>query len=625
MINNKDTAEKLAGYVKDLAANNHLSQELRNRFERIDRAIQREADRTQRKLESVAAMNRGDMSKIPDIELPLAFIQFDSALAWLSSIFATGIPMFRSVSNPQLEKVSSMMNGLIGKDQSRFGWTSEVCKTLGAALRYNLCAMEVSWTAKYGTVVGTNTTDGSATTSSTQQAIYSGNKFRHVNIYNTFYDPSCLPSELHEFGAFAGYIERYSYIRTKMFVKSLSDAFLVKHNLSKVYKSDCSSSSYYIPKVRLSDNSPNTLTGQQINWTQFFGLDSHNKHEGGGQFEVKTAYCRIIPAEFNMNVPSRGKPQVWKLITINDLLIYAEPIVAGHGYLPIIFAQPYDQEMGMQNKSFAENVIPLQHLGTSIIKGTIGAMRRNVADRMLYNPALVRPDDINSTAPDAKIPVKLNKYVQNFSQVVQPLDFRDSVTPQFTSNLGLVFELTNQVNGVNQAQQGNFVKGNKTLFEFDTVMNKADSRLQLMALNLENALFFPAKQIVKINYLLNATQELLYDPVTNTEIDIDPVELRRQSPDLRMADGLIPATKLGNTEVLMAAFSLMGQISDLQIEYKVGDMVISALRHQGFDNIDNYKRTPQEQQQYIQQQVAMQQGVQQANPGPGRPPENPQQ
>lgn len=604
-ITNKN-AQDLASHVMEHARKYRVQGGIRTRFELIDRAVQREADRTKTAIQSHMAASRGQLNKIPDFEIPLGFIQYESALAWLASIFATGQPMFRSVSSKELEKVSSMMNGLIHADQTRFGWTGQTIKFLGSLLRYNIGAMEVDWKRKTMNGVTTSVTDGSSQTAAVQTELYQGNALKFISPYNLIHDPTCEISEVHEVGSFNGYIDKFNYVRLKRFVNDLDRQYLIREPLKTIFKDNASYTNglHYVPKIRLSDASDTQRTGTDINWSDFFGVDSHNVNTGDG-YEVITMYERIIPIEFGMKVPQRGTPQVWKVILVNGVCIYAEPIVAGHGYLGIVLTQAYDEGFGMQNKSFVENVMPLQQAGTAIVKGTMGAMRRATLDRGLYNPAMIRSDDINAPDETGKIPVKMNKFNANFAQAYQPLDFRDNITPQFNQNLGLVFDIANQINGVNQAQQGNFVKGNKTLFEFDTVMSKADSRLQLMAMHIESSGFFPIKQMIKINYLINSTEQLLVDPTTGQEVEINPDELRKKSPDLRMADGLIPATKLGNTEVMMAALQLMGQIPEMGMEWNIPSIAVSILRHQGFDEIDSYKRTPQEQQQYAQNMAVM--------------------
>lgn len=622
----KEATELLGQYVKTLAANHQVGNSLRARFESIDRALERESDRTQRAIEKIQAQLEKDPNRMPNIELPVTFIQYDSALAYLAGVFATGYPMFRSTSNPDLEEVASMMSALIGRDQSRFSWTPQMIKALGCVLRYNLCAMEVSWKSKYAIGVSTSVEDNNPRTGSTKSVVYEGNSIEAIDLYNFFYDTSCDIDKVHEEGVFAGYIQRFNYIRFRKFMHNLDDTYKVMGNLKGIYESGNGLTNYYYtPNIRMSENTT-SLNGSNINWEDYFGLNSFNRTGGEGAYEILTCYARIIPVEFKIHdVPSKSIPQVWKLIVANGRLVYAEPIIAGHEYLPIVVGQLYDNGFGMQGKSFVENLMSMQQASSSAMNGLFGVMRRTVADRGLYNPAMIRPDDINSSSPRAKIPVKMNKYNNDFTRAYQPMDFRDNVTPYFSQNLQTILGIANETNGVNQASQGNFVRGNKTLFEFQTTMTNADARLQTRALVFEGNVMFPIKQMIKINYLLYATDELVYEAESQREVRVQPQELRDRSPELKMADGLIPATKLANTEVIMAAYNFMGQSPQLAMEYDVGKMLVSTIRQQGFDDLEKYRRTPEQQRQYIQQMQALQQPQGSApGPAPGSPSPNPQ-
>lgn len=617
-----DSIEKLEKFITNILDNWQASSgDSRSRFEYIDRLLQREVDVSEEAIKSKLAMYRGDGSKMPSIELPLTFVQFDSALAWLASVFSTGYPVFRAVTGPELGEAASQMNTLVARDQNRFGWMRQINKALAAALRYNVCGLETYWKVQTHNVVRTRLPDSlsDVESSSVRAEAYSGNSLKAMDMYNTFYDTSCAVSDVHIMGAFAGYIEPLNYIQVKQYVANLNSLYVISKSFGKVFKTSSSKSghNYYVPNIDVFGRGKDSNNGSEIDWGQFFGADSkNNDSDPKGGYEKVVFYGRIIPVEFGIKVPKDGAPQIWKLVTINGILVYAEPITSGHNYLPITFSQLYDYDIGQQAKSFVESIAPFQHLGSSIVNGLVGAMRRNVSDRMFYNPAVFNPDDIKSTAPNARIPVKLNRYIKDFGAAAQQIPFSDTQTPAFRANLEMALGLTNQVTGINQAQQGNFVQGNKTLGEFSTVMNKADSRMQLLAMNLETSLFYPTKQNIKMNYLINAAQEVLPDPERGTPVTITPQDLRKNAPDFAMADGLIPVSKMGSTQALVMAMQLFGQIPDLSIEYDIAGIAVEALRQRGFTNIDSFKRTPEEIQKAIAQQQAMRQGAQNAQQQP---------
>jgi len=72
-----------------------------------------------------------------------------------------------------------------------------------------------------------------------------------------------------------------------------------------------------------------------------------------------------------------------------------------------------------------------------------------------------------------------------------------------------VLGLSNSATGLNQASQGAFVKGNKTLEEFSTVMDKSGARQQKFNLDVDNNFFSPMKRMIKLNYMQFAEAEQL--------------------------------------------------------------------------------------------------------------------
>src|SRR5690606_23729793 len=126
---------------------------------------------------------------------------------------------------------------------------------------------------------------------------------------------------------------------------------------------------------------------------------------------------------------------------------------------------------------------------------------RSVGDRAIYDPNKIRKADIESSDPTAKIPLMNNTYGGTIDSAFRHIPYQDTISSQFQTNLGLVMNLSQQSTGINNASQGAFQKGNKTAFEFDTIMSNSQARLQLGAINLENSFFAPMKEMIKLNYL----------------------------------------------------------------------------------------------------------------------------
>jgi hypothetical protein len=594
MINRKNT-EALTGILKNQVFPIKEALDVRrNTYLTVDKYLQKESDRTTSGVTGRLVNELGDKSKIRDAEVPVAFIQSQTAIAYLMNVFLGGEPIFAATANRKNEKAAAMLTAMSQRDQHRLNWRGEILQSLADAVQYNLAPMEVYWGAKRASSVKTvQAAPNSTRTGEIAAVTYEGNFIKRRDPYNVFCDMSVAPYEVHEHGAFAGYIERFNYIRMKKFVAELNNVFVVKHNLRTAFTSSCGEGLYYHPQVRSIFGS---VAPQENNWQAFWGTNpSIDPTQSGGKYEVVTLYARIIPKEYNIEVPRAGSLATYKLIYVNGTLLYVEPLNTPHEYLPLIFGQMY--RGNWDKKSFTEYVLDLQDLGTSMIRGTMDSMRRAVADRGIYDPTRVRKADMDSPNPVAKIPVTTNAYNQDIRTAYYPIPYEDRASGNFRSNFGLVLDLANQTTGQNQAAQGNFIRGNKTMQEFDSIMTNSQARMQLGALELDASLFAPTRLILNTNFLLYAQAEKIEDRITGDEVEVDPAMLRKVLPEFKMSSAVLPTTKVANTEVALQALQLFSQRPELDMEYDTGGIAVSILMQQGMTDLEQYKRTPEQMKQ----------------------------
>ena len=112
---------------------------------------------------------------------------------------------------------------------------------------------------------------------------------------------------------------------------------------------------------------------------------------------------------------------------------------------------------------------------------------------------MIGENSVNSKVPDAKIPMtgrlppgkKITDYYYS-------IPFDNTATRSLYTDKDMTESAGRTASGLNQAQQGQFVKGNKTLYEFDQIMQNADSKTFLRAMFLELTLFTSIKNKIKL-------------------------------------------------------------------------------------------------------------------------------
>lgn len=587
---------------------------LRPRFLAIDKSIARETDGTRTGQETKIAGASGDVRVIPNQEVPVTSSQVDSVHAYLTGIFCTGYPIISCATTDRSKvDVGTQVTALCKEDQDKFEWQANVMGCLLDVVKYELCAAEVEWKTREVHGVKSQITTGKPDTTVVTSIDYQGNSIKRLDVYNLVFDPTVDPSEVHKKGVFAGYIECVSYIQVKELLAGLDKVYAIYSNYNAALDGMRSTNDYYRPTVR-----KDTGNYQPNDWSVFWGTNSRNARTANeikflGKYEIFTCYTRIIPKEFDIKSSKSGSVSIWKLVWVNNVLVYAEPLNNAHSYLPIIISTGASDNLGLQTKSIAENVMPIQQGVTSLLNGTLDAMRRAVADRALYDPTRIKSAHINSPTPISKIPVTMTGIQKDFSSAYQRIDFSDTVTPNLLNNYNVVMSMNQMATGLNPVSQGNFVKGNKTNDQFMETMDKSDARLMKFAINIDNSFFGGVKAILRANYMQYSAATQLTNPEDGQPVQIEPEKIRQEIWQFAMADGLKPVDVLVDSQTMSLAVQSINSSPELAMEYDTGAMMLDYLKQRGF-KVGQYKRSAEEQQAYVERTRAIASAGQPTNP-----------
>lgn len=582
-------------FVKQCKELNAKHWNIRGQMRKIDLAYMREQDLTAENAKAKLWNNLGDPTKYQNITVPVVLPQVEAAVTYQSSVFLQGHPIFGVTSNPSTIDEALQMETVIEDQAIKGGWSAEFIKFFRDCFKYNLGAVEVSWSR---TVTAALETDLSFSTSQAKpkEVVWEGNSIKRWDLYNSFWDTRCHPIDIPYKAEYAGRIELMSRIALKQFIQELPDKLV--SNIVPAFESGATTNDYYIP-----DLNPEALEDVNIrastNWLAWAGMGGEQKIAYKDMYEVTTIYARILPSDFGLRVPAPNTPQVWKFIIVNgQVLIYAERQTNAHNLIPVLFAQPNEDGLAYQTKSLATNIHPIQQITSAMWNSIIAARRRAISDRGIYDPSRIDAAHINSDNPSAKIPVRPAAYGKPVSEAYFPIPFRDDQSSILMQETQSVLQMANVISGQNQARQGQFVKGNKTLHEFSTVMSNANGRDQLCSILLEAQFFTPLKEILKLNILQYQGGISLFNRDKEQMVTIDPVKLRKAVLDFKVSDGLLPTDKLVNADALQVAMQVIGSSPQLSSQYNIGPLFSYFLKTQGA-KISEFEK-PQEQIAYEQ-------------------------
>lgn len=587
---------------------------LRSEFEETDRLYMREKDWTEAQIKSRIANRKGDSAPIQNVTVPIIMPQVNSCAGYLSNVFLTGYPLFPVVADPGNEDAASQLETIIQENAIRGAWARHLRMFFIDGLKYNIHAIECEWQQK--TNWSAENSAASPNGVAAKKVLWEGNVIKRLDMYNTFWDTKVAPADIAAEGDFAGYTEIYSKIRFKKFCndlysKSPKGAIIAALNSQSTQGSSGNvlSSPYtvYTPQI---NPFPFYRKEASHDWTAYV-TESKQRNVNinyANSYTVTKVYARILPSDYGFDVPEKNTPQVWKFIIINGTVVLsAERLTNIHNYIPIFFGQPIEDGLEYQTKSFANNVSDMQAVASSLWSGAIASKRRLVTDRVLYDPSRINAKDINSSNPAAKIPVRQSAYGKPLGDAVYQFPFRDDQVESLVHGSNMVVSMANLINGQNPAQQGQFVKGNKTRHEYDDVMGHGNAQNQAIAMTIENQVFLQLKEVLKLNILQYQQSTTLFNRDKGQTVNVEPTDLRKTAVHFKVADGFIPSDKITGDDLLQTVIQQFGSSPQLASGYNLAPAFTYLMKTQGLDLTPFAKS--QAQLQYEQQLSAWQQAA----------------
>jgi hypothetical protein len=565
----------LLEFCKQTVTSNWANTSIRSRLEYIDKEFYRENMSTEHYAKARLAARQGKKIHISDICMPVLEPQVETGLSYLTSVFLTGNPIFGIAAQPAQMKEKKTLEAIISENATRGQWASEFIMGFRDGLKYNFFGMGIEWCTKTIYNPAQKINPGKQNTVNNRDILWKGNKIFRVDPYNALWDYRVPIHKQHELGEFVGYTQLFNRIGLKKFIEDLP----YKINVTEAFQSGFaggagmdSNALYYVPNINdLANFSKERMQGV-MNWDAWASNATNKDREFQykGLYIVCVRYIRIIPREFGMPVPRNGEVQIWKVITVNDqVVIYVERMTNAHDMLPIVFGQPYNDGLWLQSKGLAEKLIPLQDFGSANWNYHLAVQRRKVSDRALYDPSRIRETDINSDNPAAKIPVRPSAYGKSVTDAFHAIPFEDRNGNSFVQDTQYVERFANSLSGQNQAQQGQFVKGNKTKQEYDDVQQHSSGRQRTGAIFIENQVMTPIKEMLKLNMLQYQPDGDVTNPQDGKVYNVNMAQLRELALTLQVSDGLTPTEKIIDGESWAVAMQTLASIPVLQQKFDI--------------------------------------------------------
>lgn len=575
-----------------------------------DRAYQMQLDQSGQHYLQIRKWLEGNAKRrVGELSVPIVMPQIESAVAYQVGVYLSSYPIFGVVATKENQSLALQMETVIGNHSQHYGWSRELIKVFRNGFKYNFGPAFVHWKKQPIQKITTSTEVSKAGLAAIKAASYGGNCIEALDPYNCFMDMRVDPSKYHEEGEAFGWNKLMNRMALKRFVSTLDPQRTTQ--LKEAFESSYlggpsgtdSVQGYYRPKVNPYLNM-DEVGWASTNWMRFVGLEqssSDSRIDYKDYYLVTHFICRALPSDFGKQ---GNTPTMYYGIIVNwKTVIYVEEIIAAHDYLPVLIMQPNEDGLGYQTQSMLDTALPFQDMSSALWNISLESKRRLVFDRLIYNERFINKADIDPASSVARIPLRNASQFKgsDIGQAVYQIPYREDNSSSNLQMSEMISQMADTASGQNKVDRGQFQKGNKTKTEFETTMVNSNARQQLTSMTIENQFFTPAKEIIKVNLLQHQSPGKMLNRQQQEEVEIEPTKLREAILEFKMTDGLLPADKLLNSELMMVFFQTAQAMPVLMGEYDVLGMFLYWLKLKGATWLDDFRRDPQGQEQFLQQ------------------------
>lgn len=548
-------------------------------------------------------------AKIP----PITISQCDAMLAYLVEVFLSGVPLFPVVGMGEKRKVADQLESILWNHSTLAGYHRQLQLMLTDAVRYNVSFLATEWKSfEDPQFVSRLLTQGEVGTG-VELSYKSLTELTRWDPYNVFFDETVLPADLSRKGDFVGYVERMTKQRLRRFLQELSGENLAT-NVKEALENTSGISYYTEPPTITSYASAPSKKGQ-IDWSQY--MTKFQQGVGSDVSEVSTLYVRIAPSDLEISAPQPNSVQIWKMVVVNgEVLVHLSKVNTAKNLLPVLVGQPWEDGMGYQTQGVGEQSASFQLAAGVTTEAFYAQLAKALKNPGIYDSEMISSADINSKSPTGQIPARLSSLgTKRLGEAWMPFPVNSEAMALSLQASRQQGEFAQTVLGLNNAQQGRFQKGNKSVTEWEDTMSYADTRPALRALSLESQVFGPLKEILRYNFILYGQDAVVDSQTSGEEIQVVVQQLREASLSFRMADGHTPKSKLLNPMALKELSLMIGQnpVLQQQLQSSILPLFTHLASALGVTNIDSIIQLPQPQQP---QQGALPNGIPTDQPAP---------
>lgn len=549
-------------------------------------------------------------SRYEEVGIGVVNSAVEAEVTFMDKVFLSDPKIFPFVSSTEFKELATAVQTLSQQHAMRTRWKSNFISFFRDCAKYNLGILKADWIVKqtYTKQVGLDISEKNKLTN----VVWQGNEVKWVDLYNCLWDTSVSPVDIPEEGEFFAHIELMTQVRLYKLIESFKldpeDNEMVDFDEANLYTSSAQglTNNLQYEEPPLDEIIPDYLNNATIenkhDWLSFAGEqsipDRRKIPKSDSLYNVCTFYLRLIPNLYGHTDGDSNQIQIWRIVLVNgQYIVRVKRETNLHNLIPIGVAEPTEDSLKYNTPGNIRLITPIQKLMKQLLDRRLASLDRNIRGKTLLNGKYIKKEEYDNRAADGTIMLNALAADIPMGQIIQELPFNDSSSNLISQELPYLGRLAEEILGINAASKGQFVKGNRTLQEYQDIMGNADSKQFTRAGIVEAQCFSIIKMIIKSNILQYATETELLDTSSGTVKHFNPADFQRALLDFKLADGLNPASQFINAQETIALFQILSVLAaDNNSNYQIDimDMLIHVLK-QG-KNIDL--------SQYIQQKTA---------------------
>lgn len=338
--------------------------------------------------------NRNGKGPMPvKTNLPLVLAKTDELLTFLLEVFWPANGMHAAYTDRENQPIAQGFALLLNQQAQRRQHYRKFGKFLFDALKYNIAAIETEWTEERGYKLKNNT--AKQLEISKDELVWAGNDLHNIDMYNFFFDPTVAPVDVPTRGEYCGIVSLHS----KFEIKRKASAGQL-YGIERFIDAANDASVTFFQEKPIVRFDYNAYTNS-VDWVKFATGAQYGTIGAG--VELAKVYIWINPKEFGLS--NDDEYQIWRVTVANHKYICdLEHMNNAHNMLPVAIAVPFEDNIGLQSKSAAEQLVDFQRFGSFMMNTHQEALRKALFGITVFDPSIV---DLNSKGTDVagRIPV----------------------------------------------------------------------------------------------------------------------------------------------------------------------------------------------------------------------------